>query len=69
MSSNIYEQVRTEVPKEITIEPLIELLILIVNDSQWYRYFVPEEFCYHLKTTKVYGTYLVVNELQKKFPI
>jgi hypothetical protein len=34
MLSNIYEQVRTEVPKEITIEPLIELLILIVNDSQ-----------------------------------
>ena len=30
----IHEQGRTEVPKEITIETLIELSISIVNDSQ-----------------------------------
>ena len=33
--------------------------------------FILEEFRYHLKilTAKVYDTYLVVNELQKKFSI
>ena len=34
MMFKIHEKGRTEVPKEITIEPLITLSILIVNDSQ-----------------------------------